>query len=299
MRRLFVGMVVAATTAVVPLWAMAGNQEVAEQIAANLRTSGELHGYKIGVRVQDGTAWLSGRVSSDAQLDAALELASKTEGVARVVNELTVSEGDSGSGSVQQVDGALGPEQVGQPISTDLTVPNNSGEPVETKTSTRLASAFAPPPVQSATVSGARPIQMPLAPQAGGRIVGMPLQPVPVAYMQQPMPAQTMGQPIPQYITPVGGGVAPARYDQPHLPSYSWPSYTAYPNYAGLTYPKQYSPTAWPYIGPFYPYPQVPLGWRKVVLEWHDGWWHLDFDDGGAKGGPISGLFRGPKKCRR
>jgi hypothetical protein len=46
-----------------------------------------------------------------------------------------------------------------------------------------------------------------------------------------------------------------------------------------LTYPKQYSPTAWPYIGPFYPYPQVPLGWRKVTLEWDDGWWFLDFDD--------------------
>ena len=25
-----------------------------------------------------------------------------------------------------------------------------------------------------------------------------------------------------------------------------------------------------PYIGPFYPYPQVPLGWRKVQLEWDD-----------------------------
>jgi hypothetical protein len=44
-----------------------------------------------------------------------------------------------------------------------------------------------------------------------------------------------------------------------------------------LTYPTQYSPSAWPYIGPFYPYPQVPLGWRKVTLEWDDGWWFLDF----------------------
>jgi len=45
---------------------------------------------------------------------------------------------------------------------------------------------------------------------------------------------------------------------------------------------KQYSPTAWPYIGPFYPYPQVPLGWRKVCLEWDDGWWFLDFSDSGS-----------------
>jgi len=23
----------------------------------------------------------------------------------------------------------------------------------------------------------------------------------------------------------------------------------------------------------------VPLGWRKVTLEWDDGWWMLDFKD--------------------
>ena len=88
------------------------------------------------------------------------------------------------------------------------------------------------------------------------------------------------GPPLPMYTAAAGGGgVAPARYDQPCLPNYAWPSYAAYPNYAAVTYPKQYSPTAWPYIGPFYPYPQVPLGWRKVTLEWDDGWWFLDFKD--------------------
>lgn len=85
------------------------------------------------------------------------------------------------------------------------------------------------------------------------------------------------GGPQPAYVPGTGGGVAPAGYDQPQLPAYAWPSYAPYPNYAALTYPKQYSPTAWPYIGPFYPYPQVPLGWRKVTLEWDDGWWFLDF----------------------
>ena len=76
-----------------------------------------------------------------------------------------------------------------------------------------------------------------------------------------------------------GGGVGAPRYDAPNLPNYAWPGYAAYPNYAALTYPQQYSPSAWPYIGPFYPYPQVPLGWRKVSLEWDDGWWFLDFTD--------------------
>jgi hypothetical protein len=77
----------------------------------------------------------------------------------------------------------------------------------------------------------------------------------------------------------MGGAV---NYDQAQMPGYAWPSYASSPNYAALSYPKQYSPSAWPYIGPFYPYPQVPLGWRKVALEWDDGWWFLDFSDCGA-----------------
>ena len=79
---------------------------------------------------------------------------------------------------------------------------------------------------------------------------------------------------------------------RPNLPNYAWPSYAAHPNYAQVTYPKYYKAGAWPNIGPFYPYPQPPLGWRKTTLEWHDGKWWLDFDDGSAKG-PFSPLFRG------
>ena len=93
------------------------------------------------------------------------------------------------------------------------------------------------------------------------------------------MPGGPAGAPVPMYMPGSGVGIAPARYDHPYMPGYAWPSYAACPNYAAVTYPKQYSPTAWPYIGPFYPYPQVPLGWRKVTLEWDDGWWFLDFKD--------------------
>ena len=74
-----------------------------------------------------------------------------------------------------------------------------------------------------------------------------------------------------------GGGNSGISSGQPQMPNYAWPSYASYPNYGAVTYPRQYSPQAWPYIGPFYPYPQVPLGWRKVALEWDDGWWMLDF----------------------
>lgn len=67
-------------------------------------------------------------------------------------------------------------------------------------------------------------------------------------------------------------------YSNPNLPQHAWPAYAAYPNSAAVTYPKQYSASAWPYIGPFYPYPQVPLGWREVSLQWDDGYWQLDFE---------------------
>ncbi len=94
-----------------------------------------------------------------------------------------------------------------------------------------------------------------------------------------PMQGGYMGGPMPMAGTGAGMPPVPMRADGPNMPNYAWPSYAAYPNYAGLQYPTQYSPTAWPYIGPFYPYPQVPLGWRRVSLEWDDGWWYIDFDD--------------------
>lgn len=112
-------------------------------------------------------------------------------------------------------------------------------------------------------------------------------QPATVASNPHGVPAMPISQPlggggfaappVPMHSAGPGYGVAPARYDHPYLPGYAWPSYAPYPNYAAVTYPRQYSPSAWPYIGPFYPYPQVPLGWRKVTLEWDDGWWMLDF----------------------
>jgi hypothetical protein len=96
--------------------------------------------------------------------------------------------------------------------------------------------------------------------------------PVPMAYVAQMPPAY-----VPAHAASVPSPIARTRYDHPQMPAYAWPTYASHPNYAAVTYPKQYSPSAWPYIGPFYPYPQVPLGWRKVTLEWDDGWWNLDF----------------------
>ena len=105
------------------------------------------------------------------------------------------------------------------------------------------------------------------------------LLPVAMAGALAAAPAQLMAAPgqAPGQMASSPMGVSRARYEQPQVPNYAWPTYAAHPNYGAVTYPKQYSPSAWPYIGPFYPYPQVPLGWRKVTLEWDDGWWFLDF----------------------
>jgi hypothetical protein len=139
-----------------------------------------------------------------------------------------------------------------------------------------LVAGAAPPP-------GMVPVQMPyMVPVYAGSQMPVPLAMGPartVNYQGMATADGASGPPVPMYLPGSGVGIAPARYDHPTMPGYAWPSYAAYPNYAAVTYPKQYSPTAWPYIGPFYPYPQVPLGWRKVTLEWDDGWWMLDFKD--------------------
>jgi hypothetical protein len=136
------------------------------------------------------------------------------------------------------------------------------------------APQFAAPAVPAAAAAAPTPaMRAPAMPVGVAPSTSIPGR----AGMASPAAYQQGGGPIPAYVPGVGGGVAPAKYDQPHLPRHAWPAYASYPNYGAVTYPKQYSPTAWPYIGPFYPYPQVPLGWRKVTLEWDDGWWMLDF----------------------
>jgi len=122
-------------------------------------------------------------------------------------------------------------------------------------------------------------IQIASAPQLETPATSQPIRQV----SQQPQsvaPATAVQAPAaaPVQMMQSAQGMARARYEQPNMPNYAWPTYASYPNYSQVTYPRQYSPSAWPYIGPFYPYPQVPLGWRKVSLEWDDGWWFLDFE---------------------
>jgi hypothetical protein len=99
------------------------------------------------------------------------------------------------------------------------------------------------------------------------------LAPPPMGPMGPPMalPPGAAGEPLPLNGMPAMAPVDPAG---PRLPPYAWPTYAPYNNYARVAYPQSYPYNAFPYIGPFYPFPKVPLGWRKVQLEWEDGHWY-------------------------
>lgn len=70
-------------------------------------------------------------------------------------------------------------------------------------------------------------------------------------------------------------GQAAPDLQAPNLPPYAWPTYAPHNNLSRVAYPEAYPYNAFPFIGPFYPFPKVPLGWRKVTLEWDDGHWYM------------------------
>jgi hypothetical protein len=298
MRRLFKVWAIAGFALLTPALALGSDQELAQQIAGNLRNSGRLKGYSISVKVQEGIVQLDGTVRSEKQLEQALAIAEVTPGIERVINNLSVKENQEGGSSLalrQPASIARGDKQVVRRAARPTaSVRQASAETPAEEQAPTFASE--PPPQMPATMTG-QPTQARGTPRPIQRI-GYP-QMARASYAPEMMPAAAanaehmagghyamgggmaggMGGPMPAYGGAVPVGHSPARFDQPHMPGYAWPSYAAYPNYAALTYPKQYSPTAWPFIGPFYPYPQVPLGWRKVSLEWDNGWWMLDFKD--------------------
>jgi hypothetical protein len=270
MRRLLIVLSVTLITGLGSTLAWAGNQQVAEQIAGNLRASGQLGQCKVGVKFCDGTAWLNGKIHDQQQRDHILKVVFQTPGVARVVDEMTLASAEQASTSPSTM----------SKISASLAALNPLRRTADDDAHAQpVATAF---PASREAVPTAMMQPVPVPPSAP--LPAPAMKPVPPAPLPSPTETPMMagngvpGGPIPMYPGS-GGGPAPMRTDQPSMPATAWPTYSAYPNYAAVTYPKQYSPTAWPYIGPFYPYPQVPLGWRKVSLQWDDGWWQLEFHD--------------------
>jgi len=306
MRKVVFLALLAATLPAVAAWAETpAEEQMAQRIGNEIKQSGQLHNYQITVKFQDGTAFLEGTIASVQQRTAAVQIAKHIKGVQRVQYKLEIPESDSSSDSkaktgsdreqladtlehasressereypgVTQAYQQSG-EPAGMPMQQQMMMSNraSAGMPMQRGNMplpARMMPGMAAPgmmPVRQASAMGVNPASCStcnggpgmLAPGMGGG-PGMGCGPG--------------GAGAPMGFVPQGSGRGPS-YDNAQMPGYSWPSYASYPNYAALTYPTQYSPTAWPYIGPFYPYPQVPLAWRKVSLEWDDGWWFLDF----------------------
>ncbi|MGI9474950.1 MAG: BON domain-containing protein [Rubripirellula sp.] len=214
------------------------------------KEAGNLKGFGVDVKSQNGVLQLSGRASSPAQRDTIIHIAENVPGVAGVREAIAIP--------------TAAPNLPRLPEPPSLQEVSSPGlAPVAVDPVSRPARGYAASPVSAPVAS---PIMTTPYRTQGG----------PVPARAASIGAPVAGQPVP--MAPYSAVGAP-RYDSPNLPNYAWPGYAAHPNYAALTYPQQYSPSAWPYIGPFYPYPQVPLGWRKISLEWDDGWWFLDFTD--------------------
>lgn len=90
-----------------------------------------------------------------------------------------------------------------------------------------------------------------------------------------PTPVDMNGGPLVE-PAPLGApGMHTPDMQAPPLPPYAWPTYAPYNNVSRVAYPQAYPYNAFPFIGPYYPFPKVPLGWRKVILEWEDGHWYM------------------------
>ncbi|GIW80036.1 MAG: hypothetical protein KatS3mg105_1843 [Gemmatales bacterium] len=112
------------------------------------------------------------------------------------------------------------------------------------------------------TVTSVRPVQA----------IDRPPSALPEPDRAIPLNNGTLKEPYPIYRAP-----APSMYhvNKPPMPPYAWPTYAPYNNYSRVAYPTLYPYHSWPFIGPFYPFPKVPLGWRSISLEWQDGhWWY-------------------------
>jgi osmotically-inducible protein OsmY len=329
MRKFFFGALIASFTAAMPCLAMGGDREIAQAVMTQLqqhKAEGQLKGFDLDLKVEEGVVYLTGSVSSPAQ-KALVENAARQVS-SDVVSELKVKGQPTSTRKgvpASHVVAASSTEAPQTPSRSDMSITDSVINMLQQSKQAGVLRGFE---LDVSTVGGdvwlrgmvANQDQKDLVLDQVRRVRGVSrvIDDISVAHegvrqastgpqgLPTPMPAmQGSSMPVmnvgngmsPRPFAPSGltsaqidGGVGPVampgaatygagapRYDQPNLPSYAWPTYAAYPNSAAVTYPKQYSPSAWPYIGPFYPYPQVPLGWRRVALEWDDGLWYLDF----------------------
>jgi BON domain len=240
----------AATAGVTQAQAPSNNQATAEAVASTLRSSANLSPYRIEIETRDGVATLTGTVETLDQKAEAIGRAQAVPGITGVIDRINVGRDSRVQPAQYQV--AMGSHRMaGGPMGGGDIIygPGDGPNP--------LAPGMYGP---GGGVGGGG---VPLGPGMAGPGMGGPA--MGGAMMDGPMPEGPAGAP--------GATAAP----MPGSPNYAWPSYAPYPNFSAVGYPTAYPWQAWPNIGPFYPYPEVPLDWRAVTLRWDDGIWWLDF----------------------
>jgi len=216
----------------------ANNQKMAQSIAEQLRQSGWLRHYQVEVVYHQHTVYLSGTVADQPQREEVLRIVQGFPGVDKVLDSLQVI------APITRVQAEAPPGKLPLDKVPDGPVPPmppadgpGDGKPP----------VFPPPP----TLNPAPPAGV--APPAAGAA-----------------PGNGVTEPVPIFQAPPMG---PTDLNGPRMPPYAWPTYAPYNNYSRVAYPTAYPYNAWPYIGPCYPFPKIPLGWRSVKLEWDDGYW--------------------------
>ena len=277
------------------------NQELADQVALQIKRTGLASGARIEVSAKNGVVELGGSVVNAQQAELIIKEITKMPGVKKVDTSLRLLPKSSNQRTAfdDQNDGPQQAQATGIPSS--LAGPNSGGYPQGMpQGGTPQGYPRGGPP--QGYPQGGPPQGYP----QGGPPQGYPQGGPPQGYPQGGPPQGAMahgGQPqdgYPQggYPTgpmPMGGMPGPGggtgypqdpvplampsnpSYDLtgPKMPPYAWPTYAPYPNYSRVAYPTAYPYNAFPFIGPFYPFPKVPLGWRSVKLEWDDGHWYL------------------------
>jgi hypothetical protein len=201
---------------------MSENQELADKVAAKLRSSGVMKGAKINIETSGGTVILAGTVIDEKQHLSILRTVKEVSGIKRIESEIEVAAAATEAAPLLRAGGQ----------------------------------------------------ESPLAAPGGFAPIGQPQPRVVAGPVAAPgvVPPGIGNDPIPLNGGPMMGPLDAAG---PKLPPHAWPTYAPYNNYSRVAYPSAYPYNAFPYIGPFYPFPKVPLGWRKVTLEWDDGHWYL------------------------
>lgn len=285
------------------------NTQIANDVADALRAA-RLRGENIEIEVLAGVCTLKGQIADSAQRAAATRIVAAVPGVESVDNQLVVKASAQTprdlprTGGVQQAGFEGARERTVRQVSQETPAPQNNQEVAQ-----QIAGAIA-----SAGITGydievrckdgiaglkgdvGSPQEAMIAVKAAKTVPGVTQvlngltvngQPVAATQTAPRMPARTatpaMPTGYPQAAPAAHGQPVPAQtaghmvYNRPNMPEYAWPAYAPYDNYAQVTYPAQYDASAWPYIGPFYPYPQVPAEWRSAELTWDDGYWQLKF----------------------